>query len=101
MVLGKFEKMKKFIYFIIRVMIRVFIPSRKLRYEIRGKLLHLYRKFFVHYTMPSKTFKHLVCSAGTGHSGSGTINDFLTEFDNCTVVAAHDHNWGGGGGGVF
>jgi len=47
------------------------------------------------YIQPKNTFKHLITTAGTGHSGSGTIVDFLTEFNNCTVIGYHSPNGGG------
>lgn len=36
--------------------------------------------------------KIIICPFGSGHSGSGTIIDFLSEFNNCSVYGFHDPN---------
>lgn len=46
------------------------------------------------YNEPNKTYKKLVCLQGFGHSGSGAVLDFLSEFNNTTVFGFHDKNGG-------
>jgi len=41
------------------------------------------------------TYDTLICLTGFGHSGSGTLVDFFSEFDNVTVIGGHDNGCGG------
>lgn len=41
------------------------------------------------------TYDNLIVVTGFGNSGSGTIMDFLSEFDNTTVIGYHDLESGG------
>ena len=46
--------------------------------------------YSVPYKKPLKTYKTLVSTTGFGHSGSGAILDYLSEFSNTTVFGFHD-----------
>ncbi|MDR2269172.1 MAG: hypothetical protein LBD94_03235 [Rickettsiales bacterium] len=78
-------------------LIGLFIPFPKLRRRIRAFLKTKYcgRGISRPYIPPRKTYKRIVSNIGSGHSGSGTILDFLTEFDNCTSFGYHSPNGGG------
>lgn len=41
---------------------------------------------------PTNTFENLVAIQGFGHSGSGALIDYLSEFQNITVLGHHDTN---------
>ena len=44
---------------------------------------------------PQKNYEHLVCITGFGNSGSGTVIDYLSEFNNTTVFGGYDLDSGG------
>lgn len=46
--------------------------------------------YSVPYTEPKSTYKVLVCPTGFGHSGSGTLLDYMAEFTNTTVHGGYD-----------
>lgn len=48
------------------------------------------KEYKVPYIPPKKNFKTLICLTGFGHSGSGAILDFLSEYNNTTVYGYHD-----------
>lgn len=54
---------------------------------VRGTAFEPLRK---PYTPPRNTYKKLIVTTGFGHSGSGTIIDLLSEFDNTSVIGYHD-----------
>lgn len=47
------------------------------------------------YPSQDESYKHLIVITGFGHSGSGTLIDFFSEFDNTTVFGGHDPGCGG------
>lgn len=54
---------------------------------VRGTAFEPLRK---PYTPPRNTYKKLIVTTGFGHSGSRTIIDLLSEFDNTSVIGYHD-----------
>ncbi len=46
--------------------------------------------YTVTYIPPERTYEKLIFPTGFGFSGSGTIVDFLAEFNNTTVIGDHD-----------
>lgn len=52
----------------------------------------VFGEYSVPYTLPNEedTYKKLVITGGFGHSGSGTLIDYFSEFDNFTVLGYHD-----------
>ena len=50
---------------------------------------------FSRYVPATKTYKKLICINGFGHSGSGAVLDYLTEFNNITVLGYHDKHSSG------
>ncbi len=44
------------------------------------------------YKKPNSTYKKLICPTGFGHSGSGTLLDYFSEFSNTTVLGFFDPN---------
>lgn len=51
-----------------------------------------FKKYCIPYNAPKNTYKKLICVTGFGHSGSGAILDYLSEFENVTVLGFHDEN---------
>ena len=47
------------------------------------------------YKKPNSTYKKLICPTGFGHSGSGTLLDYFSEFSNTTVLGFFDPNSSG------
>jgi len=67
-------------------------------YRLKNKLLsenYNFLDYRVPYKEPDSTYKNLICVTGFGHSGSGVILDYLSEFDNTTVVGLHDKDCSG------
>lgn len=73
----------------------------ELKYKILDRILRHKRisrnsKISTNYSNPSNppssTYKNLICITGFGHSGSGTVLDYLSEFNNATVIGFHDPN---------
>ena len=68
----------------------------ELKYKILDRILrHKREKLKLigrrkQHTPPKSTYKKLVCITGFGHSGSGTVLDYLSEFDNCTTKGFRD-----------
>ena len=55
----------------------------------------LRKEFHVPFVQPNNTYDNLVCITGFGHSGSGAVLDFLTEFNNTTVFGFYDKEFSG------
>lgn len=68
------------------------IKSVKFAQIIRHKM-----RFSLHHAHiePKNTYKELICVTGFGNSGSGTVIDFLSEFNNTTVYGGYDAESGG------
>ena len=53
-----------------------------------------------YYSVPNtnilSSYRQLVCTTGFGHSGSGAVLDYLSEFSNVTTLGYHDTNDGSG-----
>ena len=54
-----------------------------------------FRTDSVPFIQPQNTYKQIVIGQGFGHSGSGVLVDFFSEFNNFTVLGSHD-TWCGG-----
>lgn len=46
--------------------------------------------YSVPYVEPPSCYDKLICTTGFGHSGSGTVLDYLAEFSNVTAYGYHD-----------
>ncbi len=51
--------------------------------------------YHVPFNPPKSTYKVLVCPTGFGHSGSGTLLDYFSEFDNSTCLGFYDPDYSG------
>ncbi len=69
--------------------------SKKILRKIIDKLKSMRKRYTVPYTVPKHTYKNLICSTGFGHSGSGAVLDYLTEFDNTTVLGYYNKDYSG------
>ncbi len=55
----------------------------------------LKKEHHIPYIKPDNTFNKLICLTGFGHSGSGAVLDFLTEFNNTSVFGFYDKKFSG------
>jgi len=70
------------------LLIKIFKGIQGIRQKIRPVLHHPF-------TPPETTYNELICITGFGYSGSGTVVDFLSEFNTTTVYGGYDSDSGG------
>ena len=70
------------------ILIKTFKAFQQVIHRIHKDLRHPY-------VNPNSNYEHLICITGFGNSGSGTVIDYLSEFNNTTVFGGYDLDSGG------
>lgn len=74
---------------------------KKMLYDYVNSVVNIFQNILnskslsVPYVEPDTVYQHLICITGFGYSGSGTLLDFFSEFDNTTVIGWHDIDYSG------